>query len=210
MSLFFDDNPSRKGIILLLKKNGGMSIDELSRDIKITPMGIRQHLNALEKKGIVTYVANRHGIGRPGFIYKLTELAEELFPKSYDRFSIDTLRDIEKYFGREKIEQIFAWRRDRLFKLKKEALSGKQNFDEFVQELRNILENEGYLVELNRLNGFYQLIQYNCPIKNIAHEFKDVCKNELQLYKDLIRKDVTRKQSLSEGSTSCLYIIPRA
>jgi predicted ArsR family transcriptional regulator len=82
MSLFFDDNPSRKGIILLLKKNGGMSIDELSRDIKITPMGIRQHLNALEKKGIVTYVANRHGIGRPGFIYKLTELAEELFPKS--------------------------------------------------------------------------------------------------------------------------------
>jgi predicted ArsR family transcriptional regulator len=173
-------------------------------------MGIRQHLNALEKKGIVTYVANRHGIGRPGFIYKLTELAEELFPKSYDRFSIDTLRDIEKYFGREKIEQIFAWRRDRLFKLKKEALSGKQDFDEFVQELRNILENEGYLVELNRLNGFYQLIQYNCPINKIAHEFKDACTNELQLYKDLIRKDVTRKQSLSEGSTSCLYIIPRA
>lgn len=210
MGIFFDDNPTRKDIILLLKKSGGMSIDELSSNINITPMGIRQHLLSLEKKGFVTYIAKKHGIGRPGFIYKLTEIADELFPKSYDSFAIEVLRNIEKYDGMEKIDEIFRWRMDRLFKLRNDALSDKKNIDELVNGLKDILESEGYFVELSRHNGFYHLMQYNCLINKIALEFKVACKHELQLYRDLIGKDITRTQSLSEGNPACLYVIPMA
>ncbi|MEW6110456.1 MAG: metalloregulator ArsR/SmtB family transcription factor [Nitrospirota bacterium] len=210
MGIFFDDNPTRKNIIILLKKSGGMSIEELSRNINITPMGIRQHLMSLEKKGIVTYHAKKHGIGRPGFIYKLTEEADELFPKSYDSFAIDVLRDIEKYDGKEKIDKIFRWRRDRLFKLKKKALSGSEDFDGILNALKGILESEGHFVEINKHNGSYHLMQYNCPISKIALEFKAACKHELQMYKDLLGRDVKRTRTQSEGNSSCLYIIPEA
>ena len=209
MDIFIEENSTRKNIILLLKKNGGMSIEDLSKVIDITPMGIRQHLLALEKKGIVTYVARRKGIGRPGFIYMLTDAANDLFPAAYDSFAVGLLRDIKKHEGIGKIEKVFNWRRDRLFRMSKETLSGKDNLDDTLHAFKNILEANGHLVEISRNNGNYHLTQYHCPIHKISSEFKDACTQELQLYRDLISKNITREQALSEGAPSCLYVIPR-
>jgi predicted ArsR family transcriptional regulator len=208
MNFFMSENSTRKNIILLLKKNRGMSIDELSKVIDITPMGIRQHLLTLEKKGFVSYKTKKCGIGRPGFVYTLTDTANELFPKTYDNLALGILRDIRKHEGHEKIEQIFSWRRERLFKMKKDALSGKENLDETLHGLKKILETEGHFVELSKNSGHYHLIQFHCPIGKVAHEFKDACSHELQLYRDLIGKDVRREHSVSEGAHSCIYIIP--
>jgi predicted ArsR family transcriptional regulator len=208
MDIFIEENSTRKNIMLLLKKNGGMSIEDLSKVIEITPMGIRQHLLALEKKGIVTYVARRRGIGRPGFIYMLTDSANDLFPESYDSFAVGLLRDIQKHEGGEKIDKIFSWRRDRLFKMNKEALSGKENLNDTLHTFKSILEANGHLVEISRNDGNYHLKQYHCPIHKISSEFKDACRYELQLYRDLINKNITREQTLFEGAPSCLYVIP--
>jgi predicted ArsR family transcriptional regulator len=209
MDIFIEENSTRKNIMLLLKKNGGMSIEDLSKVIDITPMGIRQHLLALEKKGIVTYVARRRGIGRPGFIYMLTDAANDLFPEAYDSFAVGLLRDIKKHEGVEKIDKIFDWRRERLFRMNKEALSGKENLDDTLHAFKGILEANGHLVEISRNNGHYHLKQFHCPIHKISAEFKDACKYELQLYRDLINKNIMREQAMSEGAQSCLYVIPR-
>jgi predicted ArsR family transcriptional regulator len=210
MNILVNDNSTRKNIILQLKKNGGMSIEELSKVIEITPMGIRQHLLALEKRGIVHYIARKRGIGRPGFIYMLTEAADDLFPKSYDRFCLGILRDIRMREGDEKIAKIFGWRRDRLYKAKKEFLSGKENLEDVLAALKQALEEEGHFVEVTRNNGHYQLKQYHCPIHKIAMEFREACAYELMLYRELVGKDVVRERSVSEGAGSCLYLIPSA
>jgi predicted ArsR family transcriptional regulator len=208
MNFFMHENSTRKNIILLLKKNRGMTIDELSKIIDITPMGIRQHLLTLEKKGFVTYKIKKHGIGRPGFVYTLTDVANELFPKTYDHLALGILRDIKKHEGHEKIERIFGWRRERPFKIKKDALAGNDNLDETLHSLKNMLELEGHFIELSKNPGHYHLTQFHCPIGKVAHEFKDACSHELQLYRDLIGKDVKREHSVCEGAHSCLYVIP--
>src|ERR1700690_554285 len=173
MELFIDENSTRKNIIQLLKKNSGMSIEELSGNIKITPMGVRQHLLALEKKGVVSYVSRRQGIGRPGFIYMLTEAANDYFPNNYDNFALGMLRDITKHEGPEKIKKIFSWRKDRLLKMSREALQGREGIDDIVTGLRQLLEDNGHLVELSRNNGHYHLKQFHCPISKIAGELRD-------------------------------------
>ncbi len=209
MNILDGDNSTRKNIILLLKKNVGMSIEDLSKVIDITPMGIRQHLLALEKKGIVHYIAKKRGIGRPGFIYMLTEAADDLFPKAYDKFSVGLLRDIRTHEGDEKIDRIFDWRRDRLFRSKEKFLAGKENLEDVLEALKRALEEEGHFVEVARNNGHYQLKQYHCPIHKIAVEFHEACKYELMLYRELIGRNVVREHSVSEGAPSCLYLIPR-
>lgn len=209
MNMLVAENQTRNSIILLLKKNGaGMSIDELGRSIDITPMGIRQHLLALEKKDLVTYTVRKRGIGRPGFIYMLTEKANELFPKSYDEFALGLLRDIASHEGPEKVDQILSWRRNRIVRLKKEALADKGNTEDSLNHLKQLLEDAGHLVDISRNNGHYHLKQYHCPIGRIAQEFSSVCKHELQLYRELFGNSVIREQSLPEGAPACLYIIP--
>ncbi|MDA8432129.1 MAG: winged helix-turn-helix transcriptional regulator [Nitrospiraceae bacterium] len=209
MDIFIDENSTRKNIILLLKKNGGMSIEDLSKVIEITPMGIRQHLLALEKKGIVSYVSRRRGIGRPGFIYMLTDAANDLFPKAYDKFAVDLLRDIREHEGDEKIDKIFNWRRERLVNSRKEALAGKAGIEATLNALKDMLEADGHLVEISKNSAHYHLKQFHCPINKVAREFHDACKYELQMYRELIHRNISREQSVAEGAQSCVYLIPK-
>ncbi len=204
-----NENPTREKIILLLKKRGPTSIDDLSRELNITSMGIRQHLLSLERRGLIDYVSKRHGIGRPAFLYRLTEKADELFPKTYDKFLVNLFKDIEKHEGQEKIEEIFKWRRNRIIKDAKDALADRKTSYDRVNGLKDILESEGYLAELNDSNNHYNLKLYNCPIYKLANEFKDVCRYDLQMFRDLLGKDVNREECITDGDPSCTYTIPK-
>jgi predicted ArsR family transcriptional regulator len=208
MDIQVDENSTRNSIIQLLKKSNGLSIEELSKNIHITPMGIRQHLLSLEKKGVVTYIAKKHGIGRPGFVYMLTDSADELFPKSYDKFAIEILNDLKKYEGPEKLATVFRWRKDKQLSTIREALADTEHGTATVNGLKKILESEGHIVELTRENGHYHLKQFNCPIRKVAAEFKDLCSYELQLYRELFGEQVVREQNIADGSIACSYRIP--
>jgi predicted ArsR family transcriptional regulator len=185
-----------------------MPIDDLSKELKITSMGIRQHLLSLERKGLIDYVTKKQGIGRPAFLYKLTDKADDLFPKAYHSFIIDTLKDIERNEGREKVDELFKWRRMRLIKDTKDILLDK-NLDEKVYGLRDMLESKGYFVELDESDGDYTLKEFNCPIFQVATEFKEACKHELQFYKEVLGRDVKRIECMSDGNVSCTYSIPK-
>jgi len=208
--MFINGNPTREGIILLLKKNGPLSIDDMSTQLGITPMGIRQHLLTLERRGLVDYFAKRHGVGRPAFLYRLTDKADELFPKTYHEFVVDSFREMEKSEGRNKIDDIFRWRKERVLREKKEALSDKKSLHDRVYALKDVLETDGYLIDVAEDENNYILKNFNCPIWRVASEFREVCKYELQMFRDLLRKDVMRPECLSEGNLTCTYLIPKA
>ncbi len=204
-----EENPTRKRILLYLKKTGGMTTEELSKELNITPMGIRQHLLALERKGLVEYEAKRHGIGRPGYIYKITEKADTLFPKHYDKFILQIFEEIEKREGKKKIAHLFKWRKETLLKNFQASINGSKDTREKLLTLAGILEKDGYLVEFVEDNNSYQLRQYNCPISMISKKYRESCKTELDFYKELIGNDVKRIACISEGSPACIYSVPK-
>ncbi len=57
--------PTRRRILTRLKKDGGMTCQELAEALGITSMGVRRHLIMLERDGLVTYSAVQRGLGRP-------------------------------------------------------------------------------------------------------------------------------------------------
>jgi DNA-binding MarR family transcriptional regulator len=81
----FQEYPSRENILLLLKKKGPMSVNELKKELNMTRSAIRQHLISLEGKSLVDHAIKRQSIGRPTLLYKLTEKAEGFFCKASDR-----------------------------------------------------------------------------------------------------------------------------
>jgi predicted ArsR family transcriptional regulator len=203
-------NPTREKIIYLLKRSGELSIEELSREMNITTMGIRQHLLYLERKGLVEYAAKRHGIGRPAFLYKLTARADDLFPKVYSEFIIEVLKDLETNDGQKKIEEVFRWRKERLVRKSRKILSEKESLSGKVQALISILKEEGYSPEISETALEYVIKVYNCPIFRIALEFSMACKYDLQMFRELLGKDVIRQECITDGSPSCTYVIPKA
>ncbi|MFA4918938.1 MAG: metalloregulator ArsR/SmtB family transcription factor [Thermodesulfovibrionales bacterium] len=209
MLAILNENPTREKIILLLKKRGPMAIDNLSIELGITSMGIRQHLLSLERRGLIEYLTKRQGIGRPAFLYKLTEKADELFPKEYDKFILNLFRDIEKNEGRDKIDEIFKWRKNRIIKEVRETLANKKTLQDRMYGLKDILEAEGYFAELTDMNNHFTLKLYNCPIFKLASEFKEVCRHDLQMFRELIGKELAREECIVDGDISCTYTITK-
>lgn len=205
----FNENPTREKIIFLLKKNGPLSIEDLSSELHITSMGIRQHLLSLERKGYIDYVAKRQGIGRPAFLYRLTEKAQSLFPMAYDEFILGTFRDIEKNEGKQKIEELFKWHKNRFLKDFKESLPEKKPLRERLSAISSILDTKGYLTELEDTNNHYNLKIFNCPLYRLSSEYKDACHFDLLMFRELLGKEISREACIIDGDTSCTYTIPK-
>lgn len=202
------DAPTRQKILFLLKKTGGLTNDALSRMIQITPMGVRQHLLSLEREGFVCYETVRHGVGRPIFVYKLTEKANDWFPSSYEKFAQQILRLVESREGRYRVDQLFQWRKESLLEHSRALLGDVQSLKDKVLLFSKSLRQGGYLVELEQNGSGFILRQYNCPIRAISKDFPEACHYELEMYREIMGTAVHRSQCLAENGTSCEYLIP--
>lgn len=209
MSIIIDENPTRKKIILHLKKAEHMTVAELSNVIGITPMAVRQHLMSLEKRGIVHYTTKKYGIGRPVFQYRLTEKAKDIFPKSYFSLVRDMLEGIEKMDGREKLDTLFRQRKDRMVTEKMRELEAANNADDRVKRFAASIDRDGFMVEMEEDDASWRVKQFNCMLSGVAGEYPEACKYELELYREIHGQSVKRIQCQREGAVACIYEIPK-
>lgn len=208
MSLIYDENPTRKKIIMLLKKVEHMTVAEMSKEMGITSMAVRQHLMSLEKRGIINYTPRKYGIGRPVFLYRLTERARDFFPKAYGAFVKEVLRSVESMDGREKVAKIFRMRKDRILNERKSVLGSITDVGERVKALAEILDKEGYMVDLENGSDMLQLKEFNCLLHGIVADYPEACQYELDLYRELLGSRVQRIECQRDGSPACVYTIP--
>ncbi len=209
MNPAFADGATKKKILLTLKKKGSMSVDGLSKEVNITPMGVRQHLLLMEKGGLVEYVTERHGVGRPGFRYRLTDMADSLFPKTYQEFAINMLSDIESIDGRDMISELFRRRKERISAGLAGLLSGATSLPDRLRILADSMRAEGGIIDLEESSDSFTLKQFNCPIPKIASRFGDACEQDLQLIREVTNRKVIRRQCLRDGERSCTYVVEK-
>ena len=76
-----------------------MSAEQLAHALEVSKVCVRRHLSLLESDGLIHYEQERRERGRPRYLYRLTEKAACLFPRSYDEFAKDVLEQVQKNFG---------------------------------------------------------------------------------------------------------------
>ena len=206
--MHIEDGQTKDRIIMLLKKKGGLTTGELSRQIGITSMGVRQHLRALERRNLIDYEARKNGIGRPIFVYKLTGIADDIFPKDYPGFMLGLLSDLEAMDGNGKIDALFRKRKERLLKEMGQLLA-PYDFDDRVGMLSQLYEKDGYFVELENNAQNYILNLYNCPFLKISDRYKEACICETELFSGLLNRPVIMEKAASTGDAFCSIRIER-
>ncbi|NOZ27930.1 MAG: transcriptional regulator [Chloroflexi bacterium] len=202
--------PTRRRILVELKKAGGLTCNELAERLGITSMGVRRHLITLERDGLVYYTTVQRGLGRPSHVYHLTELAEELFPKNYGQLTNELLSYIEQLEGEEKVWELFQ-RRARRRVQRALARTGGLSFPEKVFELARILEEEGYLAEAEQVDeDTFLLREYNCAIHQVAQRFPQACGTELEFFQAVLPEaTIHREHHMISGEPYCGYRIVR-
>ncbi|WP_347239761.1 helix-turn-helix transcriptional regulator [Polycladospora coralii] len=196
---------TRNEILYMLKVEAPLTVSEMAEKLGITEMAIRRHLNTLEAENLIYGKQFRQSMGRPTKRYYLTSDAEEVFPKSYQSFTLDLLKDIEEEGGEHKVDRLFKRRMKRITD-QYDATFSNLTLEERVSKLAEIQDRKGYMVKWKKLeDGSYELIEYNCPISQVADQYHQACDCELGWFKNLLETDVTRLECKAKGGQNCIY-----
>lgn len=197
---------TRREVLLLLKKHGYMSIQELSEQLGLTGNAILRHIHALQKERYIETVLRRQNAGRPMYIYRLTVHAEWLFPNQYDVLAEELIDELHHLYGESFVEKLFEGRMKKLEQKYQAAIDG-QSFERRVAALAQIQDAEGYMVRLDKNNdGTYVLEQANCPVSKVATRYRQACQCEITLFQSLLDAHVERTESIADGETKCRYL----
>ncbi|MCC2669679.1 MAG: transcriptional regulator [Armatimonadetes bacterium] len=202
----------QQDIVKLIRRNGTVTVEDLSRALGMTTVAVRHHLDVLEAEGLLfseterrTAASNRRG--RPRLVFHLTEAADDLFPKNYSGLVQTILEHLETSGGTESVDEVFRARRLRLEVDLLPRLAGKE-LAQRVSALAELQDRSGYMADWERSeDGSFVLREHNCAICKVARRFPQACDNELQLIANVTGADVVREQHLGSGDKVCSYRI---
>ena len=193
--------PSRRSVLDVIKRAGEASAG--------------QHLSALSDEGLVTardVLRAKGAQGRLQLRYTLSARAESLFPKAYAELANDLLRYVEAE-GEDLIDRVFARRRDARIDGAKARLAKRKSFAGRVAELAAILDEDGYLADLEQLpDGTFRITEHNCAVLSVAEHHPTACRSEIEfLQTGLPEAEVERVSHIVSGAHQCAYVVtPRA
>lgn len=200
---------TRRVILDILKRYGNLTVDQLSCHLGITPMGVRQHLAILEKDGLVHAGIQRGGMGRPSYLYGLTDKARSQFPNNYQSFAVGLLDDIRALAGEEMVNSLFRRRAARLEDSYRRKIERKE-LVERVAELALILESNGSMATWEQIDtDTFVVTEHNCAIHAVAASYPAACRYELELFGKVLDADIERSACQTEGGLACQYIVKR-
>ncbi len=189
-----------------------MTVSSIARELSITEMAVRRHLNTLERDHVVETTLYRQAMGRPTNVYQLSAGGQELFPRNYQELTIDLLRTIQEDEGLVRIQTLFTKRKEKL-RLRYEKRMFLKDFESRVYELEKIQNELGYMAEVTRDDeGNFIFKEYNCPIAAVAKEFPVVCESEINLFKDLLEtNEIKCQMCMATGQEPhCYYKIEKS
>lgn len=201
---------TRAEIVHLLKRRSTLSVDALADELSISKVAVRRHLDQLEDQGFVRHDSERCDRGRPRFVYSLTTEGNGLFPDTSADFACALLGQVSRTFGGKAVDSLLADQASDLIQSLQTDVANL-GFDDRVLAVAKQFNERGYETECRRLDdGSYQIIEHNCPIREVAERFPQVCHEELRVYSEVTGGTVALAcRSIATGGVACEYrIVP--
>ena len=199
---------TRMEILELLRRRGRSSAETMAADLGVTANAIRQHLTNLERDGLVVSQPERAGRGRPSLFFALTERADSVFPKRYGQLATMVLQEVQEMGGPEALDEVFARVAARHADAIERDLEGL-DFDERMRRVVAWIGRAGTLVEQSEGADGVHVTIHNCPFRNTALKFPQVCTITPQLISRLTGAAVSQSDSIHRHDPYCSFVVQR-
>lgn len=199
---------TRWEILQVLQRKGKATIRDLSDQLGLTSTGVRQHLTLLQRDNLVSCTEERGAIGRPHYLFALTEAGQALFPRSYDLLADWLLEEVRQTEGTERLTEILRRMGARLAAPHLPRLEGKSQ-RERVEEVVRILQSMGIMAEGQETDGSYTITVFTCPYHSVVSKHPEVCTMELEWAERLTGAPARITQCWLRGADACTYLIEK-
>ena len=203
--------PARRKLLELIKSGGPQTATELAQQLGVTPVAVRQHLQALSKDELLVYVEERRPVGRPARRWSLSEAAQPFFPDSHREFAVGLIEAIDGAFGGEGLQRLVEERVRLQIRRYRRRMPGHETpLEKRVEALASLRSEEGYMAEwFADGEDCWVLVENHCPICAAAKVCGGLCAGEPALFQTILGPDVEvrRTEHLLEDSHRCVYQI---
>lgn len=195
---------TRDTILHALKSSTQATVEELAETANVSPVTVRHHLNALQAEGLIEVDSVRRKVGRPYYVYSLSESGHELFPHKYVRLTNRLLDELKVALPPEKVNQIFVNIVEGMLEDHKGEFESLP-FEERLSYLVSLLSEEGFLVKWRKENGRYILTEYGCPYYSVGEEHTEICGMDKTLMVNILQTPVEQESCMLAGDDCCQF-----
>lgn len=180
---------------------------DLAGELRMNQANIRRHLEVMRAEGLVEIDIRRHGLGRPSYVYRLTERAEELsghYPRLLNRMvrRIVALPD----GGTQLLEQLFEGVADEVASTYRVRVTG-QTVEERVAQTSEALKDEGIVDHWRRDEDGFHLMNTTCPYRTAAELTHAPCQADHRTVELLVGAPVAQVSRMVDGKPICEYVV---
>ena len=197
---------TRDKILNTLLTQRQATIKQLSEVVGINGISVRHHLINLQAEGLVTAEEQRRGVGRPAFVYRLTEKGMEKFPTNYLKLTNYLLTELEETLSPEEVEATFK----RIGKKQAEEstnIDKNQPIEAQLEQLANQLASDRFLLSWKKEGDSIILQSDNCPYLHVGKEHPEICKIDETLFSEALGREVKLETCMLRGDPRCTYKI---
>jgi predicted ArsR family transcriptional regulator len=197
---------TRDKILNTLLTQRQATIKQLSEVVGINGISVRHHLINLQAEGLVTAEEQRRGVGRPAFVYRLTEKGMEKFPTNYLKLTNYLLTELEETLSPEELKATF----ERIGKKQAEEstnIDKNQPIETQLEQLANQLASDRFMLSWKKEGDSIILQSDNCPYLHVGKEHPEICKIDETLFSEALGREVQLETCMLRGDPSCTYKI---
>lgn len=202
------DAPTRERVVHLILHGGPQTAKSLADELDLTPAAVRRHLSSLLADGTLVAREERvygpRGRGRPSKVFALTDAGRAELQHQYDSLALLALRRLSaselRGLGEDRVAVV-----EEKFHTAREGDARRSA----IELLAEVLEEEDYAAALRPVRSGTQLVQYHCPVADVAAQYPILCEIETQLFSRLLGTHVQRLATIAHGDGMCTTHVPK-
>ena len=199
-------NTTRNRILQTLLRHPRLSTIELAEAVGINPISVRHHLTNLQKDNLVGAEEVHHGVGRPRFLYFLTENGLEKFPTRYLRLTTRILTQMKDKLPQPMISEMFKELATTMASEHTAELKNL-NVEERLDVMKDVLADEGFVVEWEKKGSQYLIHEITCPYLQVGQSHPEVCTVDQTLISTMLAVPANKVQCILSGANHCTYVV---
>ncbi len=202
------EQPTRRALLDVLKRRGPRKAADLSRDLGVSAMAVRQHLYAMQEEGLIAFAEEARPRGRPVKLWHLTDAADRYFPDAHAELTVGLLDSMRSAFGETGLNRLLSVRGREQADLYAKRMADRDSLRGRLDALAAIRTREGYMAEVQETaDGGFLLIENHCPICRAAAACTGLCAAELLVFRTVLGPDVAieRTDHILAGARRCAY-----
>ncbi len=197
---------TRERILQTLLNHPQSTIQDLADAVGINAISVRHHLTSLQAEGLVEGEEERHGVGRPRLVYRLTEKGLERFPTRYLRLTNRLLDQMKEALPPAAVNKLFS---QMAADIASDYADQIRNFsvEEKLEFIKDLLGKEGFSVEWEQQGGDYLIHEITCPYYHVGQAHPEVCTVDQTLISEVLSIPAQKIHCVLRGDTHCTYVI---